>query len=398
MGLTCEVTEVQSSYMREILGYQYRNCAVGNQFVMFLPLFYLRAKLGSSENSQSSEEIIEMWRNAIQLRVRKNHHIRENRKIGISIVIPMYNEAECIENTVAEITSHLRNLPETFEIILVNDGSTDGSQVIAKNLANSDERIRLISFTRNMGHMKALEAGLLASYGELIVSIDADLQDDPSYITEMYRIIKQTDEYGSKLFDVVQSVRSDRSTDTFWKKISATMYYKIMHLLTGTEVIPQAADFRMLTRKTLDLVNQIPETGKVYRLLLPSLGFRIATLETRREERFAGKTKYTFKKMTELAADSLISFSKRPLRLIIKIGVIFLLSMLTYLLFSLYQWSNGATIQGWTSLLIVVLLSNSLVLISLGVIGEYIGRVFEQSKGRPSIVWTEYNSEPKNYN
>jgi dolichol-phosphate mannosyltransferase len=163
----------------------------------------------------------------------------------------------------------------------------------------------------------------------------------------------------------------------------------MMTRLTGPTTIPHAADFRMITRETLDIVAAIPEKDKVYRLLLPALGFRIAILETKRESRVAGASKYSYKKMIELALNSVINFSNRPLRVIIQLGIFSMLGMLLFCCYSIYLWANNKTVPGWTSLVILILISNSLILTSLGVVGEYVGKIFEQVKGRPNTVWTE---------
>ena len=311
----------------------------------------------------------------------------------ISVVIPVFNESECIANTVQVVRRVLESANFEYEILIVDDGSTDATLELAQEISQESAGVRVLSLNLNRGHMKALEAGLRASTGDFIVSIDADLQDNPNEIPEMHRLLSQVDAFGNRLFDVAQSVRGNRDTDAKWKKMTASIYYKVIGKMAGNGVLQQAADFRMLTREALDIVNQIPESDKVYRLLLPTLGFRVITLETKRDSRYAGKSKYTLRKMITLAIDSLINFSRRPLRLILKFGFYSMLLMILFCIYSIYEWSQGKTIPGWTSLTIIVLISNSLVLISLGVIGEYVGRIFEQSKGRPGVIWTEYKFE-----
>ena len=325
-----------------------------------------------------------------------NSNLFTPREPMLSVVIPMFNEMETISHTLSEIEFSLNGLKENYEIILVDDGSTDKTLEISIQLSHNDSRIRIVSLGRNMGHMRALEAGLLASSGEFVVSMDADLQDNPNEILEMLRIMRLKDSYGNDLFDVVQTTRSDRMTDNLFKRITAQVYYKLMKQLTGQIALPHAADFRMISRKTLDIVNQIPERDKVYRLLLPLLGFRVAILETRREARFAGKSKYSLRKMLNLAVNSIINFSNRPLRIILQLGLATMMLMLLFCAYSVYLWSQNRTIPGWTSLVVLILVSNSLILISLGVVGEYVGRIFEQVKGRPNTVWTELRIDKKN--
>ena len=307
----------------------------------------------------------------------------------ISVVIPMYNEMETIQETVTEIDSQMIVLGETYEIILVDDGSSDNTLKICLELMSKNLNLRVISIENNVGHMRALETGLDAALGNYVVSIDADLQDNPKEILEMFKIINQRDNLGNRKYDVVQTVRIDRQTDRFVKRITAMLYYKLMDRLTGYKVLRDGADFRMVTRETLEIIKAIPEKDKVYRLLLPALGFRVAVLETKREKRFAGTSKYNFKKMLALAINSVISFSNRPLRLIIQLGIFSMVAMILFSFVAIYLWANGRTIPGWTSLVVLILISNSLILVSLGVVGEYVGKVFEQVKGRPNTVWTE---------
>lgn len=314
----------------------------------------------------------------------------------LSVVIPMFNEMETISHTVSVIEANLESLKENYEILLVDDGSRDKTLEISMQLSLNDSRIRIISLGRNMGHMRALEAGLLASSGEFVVSMDADLQDNPQEILEMLRIIRLKDAYGNDFFDVVQTTRSDRMTDNLFKRFTAGIFYRIMQQLTGQIALPHAADFRMISRKTLDVINQIPEKEKVYRLLLPALGFRVAVLETRREARFAGKSKYNLRKMSGLAVNSIINFSNRPLRIILQMGLASMMLMILFCVYSVYLWTQDRTIPGWTSLVVLILISNSLILISLGVVGEYVGKIFEQVKGRPNTVWSELRYDKKN--
>jgi polyisoprenyl-phosphate glycosyltransferase len=320
----------------------------------------------------------------------------EPKETRISVVIPAFNESECLNATLQTIQSILNDMALEYEILVVDDGSTDETLSIATGLSQNDSRIRVLSFSHNRGHMRALEAGLLSSKGEFVVSIDADLQDDPRLIPEMYAALAKKDHFGNPIFDVSQSVRTDRSSDSILKKWSAKTFYKLMSRMTGTVVIQHAADYRMIRREALDIVNQIPEREKVYRLLLSSLGFRIHLIETKRRARQAGKSKYGLKKMFGLAINSLINFSNRPLRLIIQMGFVSMFLMIFFCCYSVYLWTQNRTIPGWTSLVVLILISNSLILISLGVVGEYVGKIFEQVKGRPNTVWTEFRSGQKN--
>lgn len=314
----------------------------------------------------------------------------------ISVVIPMYNERESIQQTLSEIDARMTSLEESYEIIVVDDGSVDETLKICSQLKLQNPHLRVLSIRNNVGHMRALETGLNAARGNYVVSMDADLQDNPKEIIEMYKLINQVDDFGNRKFDVVQTVRSDRQSDKPVKRITAMLYYKLMDRLTGYKVLRDGADFRMVTRETLEIIKAIPEKDKVFRLLLPALGFRVAVLETKRETRIAGSSKYGYKKMFGLATNSIINFSKRPIRLIIQLGVISMVFMVIFCVVAIFLWAEGRTIPGWTSLVLLILISNSLILISVGVVGEYVGRVFEQVKGRPNTVWTEIEINPKN--
>ena len=301
----------------------------------------------------------------------------------------MFNESESIEKTIRVIRDNVDKLVVKYEIILVDDGSHDETLEICMQLSLEFRELRVLKIENNVGHMRALETGLCAANGDYIVSIDADLQDNPKEILEMFKIINQTDGFGNRKFDVVQTVRKDRQSDKLLKRFTAKMYYKLMERLTGHQILHDGADFRMVTRETLQIIKSIPEKDKVFRLLLPALGFRVSVLETKREVRFAGTSKYSYKKMIGLAMNSIINFSNRPLRLIIQLGIFSMFLMILFCFVAVYLWANGRTIPGWTSLVILILISNSLILVSLGVVGEYVGRVFEQVKGRPNTVWKE---------
>ena len=235
----------------------------------------------------------------------------------------------------------------------------------------------------------ALEAGLKASSGNFIVSIDADLQDDPNAIAEMYSIIQQKDDASNQIYDVVQAVRTARSSDTLFKRKSANIYYKLIGKLTGIPIAHHSADFRMITREANEILSGLPENRKIYRLLIPSIGFSVFNLETVRHKRYAGSSKYPLSKMINLALNSFLDFSIKPLRLMVKVGLFSTLLMFSFGIGTLLLWLNGSTIPGWTSLVFLLLASNSVIVLSLGVLGVYIGNLYEQIKARPSGIWKE---------
>jgi dolichol-phosphate mannosyltransferase len=241
--------------------------------------------------------------------------------------------------------------------------------------------------------MNALRAGLEASKGEFIVTIDADLQDPPEAIPEMLKIILSTKDEKSELsslsIDVVQAYRVDRRSDTFWKRKSASMYYAWVKRITGIHVTPHGADYRLMRRHVVDQLLLLPEKNLVFRLLIPSLGFHIATFPIERGERFAGKSKYTNWKMISLAIDSIIGFTNRPLRFLSVAGLASSLVLLMGSVLTLAIYVFGNTLPGWPSLVLLILSFNSFLFAGLGLVGEYVGRTYQLVQARPRMHWRE---------
>jgi len=313
----------------------------------------------------------------------------------LSVVIPAFNEELVITECITRIRNVLSATDIKYEILVVNDGSTDDTLGIIKGLKLSDG-IRVINLTTNVGHMNALRAGLEASSGDYVVTIDADLQDPPEAIPEMFNIICTTGaaaEEKSNLnevtWDVVQAFRVDRSKDTFWKRKTATGYYKVIKKITGISLVPHAADFRIMKRHVVEKLVSLPEKNLIYRLLIPSLGFRIVAFPIERGSRFAGTTKYTNLKMLSLAIDSVIGFTHRPLRLLAYAGIsasviLFIGSIVTLLIYIF-----GNTLPGWPSLVLLILSFNAFLFAGLGLVGEYVGRIYQLVQNRPRIPWNE---------
>jgi len=237
----------------------------------------------------------------------------------------------------------------------------------------------LVKLRRNSGHQAALTAGLQRAVGDWVVSIDADLQDPPETIAEMLRTARDEG------LDVVYGIRSDRSTDTVFKRHTAGAYYRLMRKMIGGDVPAQAGDFRLLSREVVDVLKVLPERTPVYRLLVPSLGFSSGTVSYVREKRAAGETKYPLRKMVALAWDSAANFSAAPLRIATWLGAFAFVVCLVLMVFGVVVWANGTVIPGWTSLFLAVLLLSAVQLICLGLLGEYVARIYKTVQNRPTF-------------
>lgn len=298
----------------------------------------------------------------------------------LSIVTPMYNEREAVDYFVDRLRPVLDRLDVTYEVVAVDDGSADGTVGRLMQLRADWPQLRVVKLRRNVGHQTALAAGMHASCGQYVVSIDADLQDPPETIGEM--LAKARDEN----LDVIYGVRSDRSTDTVFKRNTAGVYYWLMRKLVGSWVSPQAGDFRLLSRQVVDVLTALPEQRPVYRLVVPSLGFPSAEVSYVRAERVAGETKYPLSKMIKLSLDSVTSFSAAPLRLATWLGIVSFVACMVLIAAGLGAWGFGVTVPGWTSLYIAVLLLGGVQLICLGLLGEYIGRIYAATQNRPQFL------------
>jgi len=315
-----------------------------------------------------------------------------NRRRILSVVIPAFNEELVIEETINRIRSVLKSAKIQSELLVVNDGSTDGTLNTLKRIQQSGS-LRIINLATNTGHMSAIRAGLEASSGEYVVTIDADLQDPPEYIPDMYKIISLSRNSKSGFFDnscdVVQAYRADRTSDSIWKRKSASLYYKLINRITGITLIPHAADFRIMKRHVVDSVISLSEKKLVFRLLIPSLGFRIEAFPIVRDARFAGKSKYTKRKMISLAVDSIIGFTNRPLRFLAYFGFYASFILLLGALGTLLLFLFGNTLPGWPSIVLLILSFNAFLFAGLGLVGEYVGRIYQLLQARPAPNWKE---------
>ena len=301
-------------------------------------------------------------------------------QVTLSVVTPMFNEREAVDHFVARLRPALDGLDEAYEVVAVDDGSSDATVSRLMQLRVEWPQLRVVALRRNVGHQTALRAGLKASRGDFVVSIDADLQDPPEVIGEMLAAARREN------VDVVYGVRSDRSTDTAFKRQTAGIYYRVMRKLDGPWVSDQAGDFRLMSRAVVDVLNGLPEPRPVYRLIVPSLGFSSAEVPYVRAERVAGETKYPLSKMIKLTLDSITSFSAAPLKIATWLGVLSFLICVVLMVVALITWIAGAVVPGWTSLYVAVLLLGGVQLICLGLLGEYIGRIYAASQGRPPFL------------
>jgi dolichol-phosphate mannosyltransferase len=298
----------------------------------------------------------------------------------LSVVIPCYNEQDSLPelyNRVAAACSS--QVGGDYEIVLINDGSRDRTWAMISELARQDHRVVGIDLSRNHGHQLALTAGLSLCRGERILIIDADLQDPPELLPDMWALMDQ----GA---DVVYGQRAKRAGETWFKMMTAAAFYRLLRALTDIEIPLDTGDFRLMSRRVLDIFKSMPEQHRFVRGMVSWIGFKQVPLSYDRAERFAGTTKYPLRKMVNFAFDALTSFSGQPLRLGIYLAIGLLCLCGGLMAVTLVSWLFQHTIHGWTSLMAVVLLLGSVQTLMLGVIGEYVGRIYIQSKQRPLFL------------
>lgn len=306
-------------------------------------------------------------------------------QIAISIVCPFFNEENMVDLFMKEITAVLNELDKTFEVVCVNDGSTDNT--LAKLLQAKEDypNMKIINFSRNFGKEAALTAGLDYAKGEVIIPIDADLQDPPE-------LIKDFISYREKGYDVVVAKRVDRSNDSIAKKITAQLFYKFHNKIAQTKIPDNVGDYRLITRKVLNAMQELRENQRFMKGIFAWVGFKTATVEYKRNSRKAGKTSFNGWKLWNFALDGITSFSNIPLRIWLYIGTF--ISFLTFLYGSFIIVRTliwGIDVPGYASLLTVILFLGGIQLIGIGALGEYIGRIYMESKRRPLyIVEDEY--------
>ncbi|MFD0260223.1 glycosyltransferase family 2 protein [Kitasatospora indigofera] len=312
------------------------------------------------------------------------HHDRTE----LSVVIPMYNEEEVLPVLVERLRPVLDGTGVRYEVVAVDDGSTDKTAARLEDLRARWPQLRVVALRRNSGHQAALTAGLHSARGAYVASIDADLQDPPEKIPEMLDLAR------SQRLDIVYGIRSDRSTDTGFKRRTAGAYYWLIRRLVGKNVPSQAGDFRLLSREAVDALKTLPDQQQVYRLLVPWLGFPSGQVSYQRDERAAGETKYPLRKMVGLAITSITSFSAAPLRLATWLGVVSFFTCLAMLVFTLTAYALGNTVPGWTSLFTAMLFLGGVQLICFGLLGEYVGRIYTAVQQRPTYFVASDSGRP----
>jgi polyisoprenyl-phosphate glycosyltransferase len=309
--------------------------------------------------------------------------------VKLSVVIPLFNEEAVIEDTnrrIIDLAGDLakKRLINDCEIIYVDDGSTDSSLNILKRFAETSPNIKVLSFSRNFGHQRALVAGILHSSGDAVVSLDADLQDPPELIEEMINKYRMGN-------DIIYAVRRERDADTFLKRLSAKVFYRFM-VFMGADVIYDHADYRMVSRKVVEEFHKIREVNIFLRGIFPFMGFKHDVVYYDRQKRHAGTTKYPFKKMIAFAWEGITSFSNVPLRLASFSGLIMFIASICLMMWAFYTKIAGRAIPGWASIVIPISFIGGLNILFLGIIGEYIGKIYLEVKKRPLYIIKEsYN-------
>lgn len=300
----------------------------------------------------------------------------------ISVVIPMYYEEEVVEKCYERVRNCLKNIKDyNYEIIAINDGSKDKTFEILQRIAMKDINLKVISFSRNFGHQAAVTAGLKYTTGDVVVIIDADLQDPPELIVDMLKLWEAGNE-------VIYAKRKVRKGESKFKLFTAKAFYKVLNGLSDIEIPKDTGDFRMADRKVIDVINTLPEHNKFLRGLFSWVGFKQIPIEYERKERYAGKTKYPLRKMLKLATDGIISFSTKPLKIIGGIGIFSIVISFIVLVYSIlsYIFDWNELMPGWTSIMVSITFFAGVQLLAIWMMSEYISRIYDESKKRPQYV------------
>ncbi|HDR7623053.1 TPA: glycosyltransferase family 2 protein [Bacillus mycoides] len=301
----------------------------------------------------------------------------------ISVVVPMYFEEEVAQECYNRLKSVMLQNNINYEFVFVNDGSTDRTMEILSEIAANDYRTKIVNFARNFGHQVAVTAGIAAAKGDAIVIIDADLQDPPEVIPEL--IAKWEEGY-----EVVYAKRKQRKGETWFKLLTAKYFYKFLNYMSDIDIPKDTGDFRIIDRKVADVFNQMTERNRFIRGMMSWVGFRQTYVEYERDERFAGETKYPLKKMIKFASDGIIAFSTKPLRIVMSLGLLSVLISIAVLLYTITVKIIGNDTQtGWASIMVAITFFSGIQLLGLGIVGQYIARIYDESKNRPIYIVKE---------
>lgn len=306
----------------------------------------------------------------------------------ISVVIPCLNESNNIEKIYTGIREALGS--QRYELLFVDDGSSDNTLDILKLLAKKDPGVRYLSFSRNFGHQNALKAGLDVASGDCVISLDADGQHPPVIIPQMI-------EKWQEGYEIVYTSRNDKKNISTFNRMTSKIFYKILNLFSEIRIDPGSADFRLLDRKVVDVLKEMPEHDPFLRGIIKWVGFRQTVIPFVPEKRYAGKTKYSLSRKIRFAASGITSFSTKPLKVSIYTGFVFAFSAFLYGLYAIYETLfTDNTITGWTSLIVSILFIGGIQLIMIGILGEYLGKLFVENKRRPNYIVRETNIDLNN--
>ena len=304
------------------------------------------------------------------------------KKMSVDLVIPVYNEAGVVGKMHARIREVVDELPPVFTFIYVNDGSSDATAEDLTALAKFDKRVRVLTLSRNFGHQAALTAGLDAARGEAVITLDADGQHPPEMIPKMLDLLAQG-------YDIVQTQRMENTRPASFKKLTSGMFYRLINFVSGTRMVPGAADFRAMNRNAVEGLKSMPEYHRFLRGMITWMGFSAVILPYEEPGRMAGRSKYSLGKMVRLASDAVFSFSLMPLYIGLSTGALFMILAVSQMVYVATLWITGQTdriVPGWSSMMAVLLIASGIIMILLGFIGVYVGYIFQEVKRRPVYI------------
>jgi dolichol-phosphate mannosyltransferase len=311
----------------------------------------------------------------------------------VSVIIPCYNEEKNILETYNRLNNALcNNNDNSIELLFINDGSKDSTQNILQSIAEKDKKVKIISFSRNFGHQAAVVAGIKNCTGDVAAIIDADLQDPPELIPDMIKALQE------QSCNVVYGVRKKREGESFFKLFTAKLFYRLLNTLSEVSIPNDTGDFRIIDKKVINAFNQLKETNKYIRGLISWIGYKQVPFYYNRDPRIHGETKYTLRKMLKFASIGVFYFSKKPLKIALNMGILAILIGLSLSVWIVFNriFHPEFIVTGWTSIILIVIFFGGIQLLTIGVLGQYIGSLFDEAKGRPEyIIDTKINFENK---